>query len=933
MKNSLRNQMRFSSGCSRPLRPGEIFFQVALLVMLITSGSVANHVHAADAWFSVPIDKLEITAGQLKSPPRQYGIWGSLGRRGFHPRVVLDGPGEGLVGRKVGQPYFFGKYTEHPESSIVVRAESGRDVTGRLFFPKSDWQGMDFVRFRIPADQAQLQHRSDFLKVQQFHYEWLQRRRLPGNAWFRHRTREIAQLRGVPQETHGQPRMTFTTGEFYTGTRAISENLALDRLLDKPKLEPLTIDPHSLPGVTIKEFDWDKMTPDNKPVIDPLAKFLPHDQYAVFFHDFGRFMALIDEVAKNGIPFAESVSPSIQDNRTLKRYETQLCLSLGQAQRLLGPQVVKSVAITGSDLYLRDGSEVAVLFETPLPKVLQASIVAQQNLVLESTKDCERRSGTSGDLRWTGIVSPNDHISSWVVQADGVVLVTNSRQQIERFAGLQTGTEKSLAALGEYRHFRGRYQRDDAAETAFLMLTDATIRHWCSAAERIALTRRVHAGAMLAELTATHMDELVKGVTTPRALSSNFSIPEQGRLRLTADGVVDSRYGSLKHLTPVSQLEPHLVSKGEAKSYAEWVRNFQRNFRRNFDPIGVRLSLGNESLGMDMTVMPLQVNSSYAWLTRSIKQNRITPDAGDRHAENIFNFTAPASSFFSTIRFLVNDFDQELNASIGQTMSFYLDDSPIWRAFMENANDASVLIKNAGKIPAALRFDLVDPAAFPGLVNGIVKKASDNESVFHPHQYRGVTFYRLKSEDHVLGDVGNLLSYVVLPDDDEVHFSLNEQMIHAAIDRHLDRQKIRKSGQPVPVHGPAWLGESVGIQMRWPVGIHDLLIQSRAHNLAARSWENLHILNEWKKKYPTEDAVALHARVWNQRLVCPGGGAYSWNAEYQTYESSVFGHPAQPKFPDDVKGDRWIDRMQRGNFGLNVEEHGLRAIMLSGFHS
>ena len=62
-----------------------------------------------------------------------------------------------------------------------------------------------------------------------------------------------------------------------------------------------------------------------------------------------------------------------------------------------------------------------------------------------------------------------------------------------------------------------------------------------------------------------------------------------------------------------------------------------------------------------------------------------------------------------------------------------------------------------------------------------------------------------------------------------------------------------------------------------------------------RSWSNLPILNEWKRLFPNEDPVKVHERLWHVTLICPGGGKYVWNDQWHTMESTVYGHPGQPK--------------------------------------
>ena len=90
-----------------------------------------------------------------------------------------------------------------------------------------------------------------------------------------------------------------------------------------------------------------------------------------------------------------------------------------------------------------------------------------------------------------------------------------------------------------------------------------------------------------------------------------------------------------------------------------------------------------------------------------------------------------------------------------------------------------------------------------------------------------------------------------------------------------------------------------------------------------RAWANLPILNEWKRRYPDQDPLDLHARVWQVRLLDPAGGRYVWDAEFRTMASTVYGHPGRPNkgpaAPPLAAG------ILGANFGVTVEQQGLRA--------
>jgi hypothetical protein len=88
------------------------------------------------------------------------------------------------------------------------------------------------------------------------------------------------------------------------------------------------------------------------------------------------------------------------------------------------------------------------------------------------------------------------------------------------------------------------------------------------------------------------------------------------------------------------------------------------------------------------------------------------------------------------------------------------------------------------------------------------------------------------------------------------------------------------------------------------------------------AWANLPILNEWKRRFPTEDPVAVHRRVWDVELVCPGGGRYVWNDAWKSMESTVYGHPGEPK--DGPPAPAVLSTFDTGSFGLEFEPNGIR---------
>jgi hypothetical protein len=125
--------------------------------------------------------------------------------------------------------------------------------------------------------------------------------------------------------------------------------------------------------------------------------------------------------------------------------------------------------------------------------------------------------------------------------------------------------------------------------------------------------------------------------------------------------------------------------------------------------------------------------------------------------------------------------------------------------------------------------------------------------------------------------------------------TLSEQMMKRALDR---RNALARTPAPANPSVNPWLGTGLGLRIEQSFVpaiealFRDELGSAKQQRLA---WNNLPILNEWKRRYPGQDPVKVHEQFGHTTLVCPGGGSYVWNQQWQTMESTVYGSPAQPK--------------------------------------
>ena len=142
--------------------------------------------------------------------------------------------------------------------------------------------------------------------------------------------------------------------------------------------------------------------------LDPLASLIPSDQHALFFPSFEAMIQMADNADAHGTPVLQAMEPRAQSAMTRSRYETQLGLPMSRIARLIGPTLIDSVALTGSDPYLRTGSDVAIIFEAKNLITLLAMV--QSRVALAAQKHPQARP-VQGKMQ--GIRQPIGQAEKW----------------------------------------------------------------------------------------------------------------------------------------------------------------------------------------------------------------------------------------------------------------------------------------------------------------------------------------------------------------------------------------------------------------------------------------------------------------------------------------------------------------------------------------
>lgn len=778
-----------------------------------------------------------------------------------------------------------------PQGSILVamRLPDEKPLEGTLYLRDEEKPTeRKALKFSFDPSKSTEATQQNFDMVRKSHYARLAAGSLPGSAWFRHLAG------GVRMERNGSRIGFDTTFQLLSGSRALAENLALDRellLADGIAGEPVAID--GLKGITVSAIDWKGKIKEGEAKVDALSLLIPHDQHAYFAPSMKALYKLIGVIEKEGSPLMQSFDARSPYYNLPSRYQAQLGLDVPEIVATSMP--VDGVAVTGGDPFFPSGTDIAVVLASKSPDALLEAI----------SKMIEVKAKMKGATAHDGGFQTADRaFSSYVAKVGDAVVVSNSPVQLTRLKEVAEARVPSLGSLDEFKYFRQRYPADQE-ETGYLFLSDATIRRWSSPQVRIAASRRTRAAAALGEQVSRHIegkppvDEFAALLGKSEALGAT---------------VRSEVFNTLGFLTPISELELKTATPAEAAAYDNWRSGYENGWAKFFDPIAIRLRLKPDRRDLDLCVMPLTVDSDYRdWMavtgTRKPESGAMAAHAG---AQAFFSFAIdPESETFRKFGEFsarnLSGLKANSMAWVGDSLSVYLDDSFFWRAMQ--AGEARKFIQaNYLRIPVGVRIasrSSVQLALFLSAMRAYVNDSAPDLLNWEQRKHGDKSYIAVisKADDDVQGS----LFYAAL--NKALVLSLDEKVLQQAIDRESDGAVATKE------HLAAAANTS------FLKGTGDMFDITTVDHQRRESWAAIPILNEWHRLTPEKDPVQVHAERFQETIACPGGKGYRWNEAAGTMESVVFGHPGEPRGEEVPM--KLLAAFPRLQAGVTFEEDGL----------
>jgi hypothetical protein len=408
--------------------------------------------------------------------------------------------------------------------------------------------------------------------------------------------------------------------EITTGADAVAETLQLHRLLHPEARDrgERSIDIERVRAITVPEQPFEKMLAGRRPDVEPIARLTPRDNWYVHFKSIAKFIEAGDLLDEWGTNITRVYEVRSRDYRLRERYEKQLCLRSTVLAKTLGPALVKSLAVTGSDPYLREGTDITVIFQV----ADRALFLGAMDVYLKEAREAHRDQLREGKDEYRKVtiesfVTPLREVSLHRAVLDEYVVYSNSPAAIRRIIDTHQGLTTALAGSADFQYMRTVFPLGDREEEGFVFLSDAFIRRLVGPASRIKERRRLEALTSLQMLTnaalfhawetgklpADHGSALAGAGLKP----ADIAIPD-GKV-LTWDAkqqlAISDVFNTMHFATPLIELPIDKVTPQEEQEYSWFRDHYMKLWTGYFDPIAMRYTLDSKRIRAETHILPV----------------------------------------------------------------------------------------------------------------------------------------------------------------------------------------------------------------------------------------------------------------------------------------------------------------------------------------
>jgi hypothetical protein len=436
-----------------------------------------------------------------------------------------------------------------------------------------------------------------------------------------------------------------------TGSLAIQELLQQQTLGGRGRVGDLNIHISELSLPRLQSIDYAKLLEEKRtrdkidPKVHDSARLVPEDQYFLHFHSMKSAGELFDLTRDWGDSLLRLFTIHAQDNRVEEKFDEQLCLRRDGLTQLFAEGTISEFAITGSDPYVLEGTDVTFLFRLKKPDAFRKAADEWLAQTRQKHPDTQERAFNYRGHKVVARYTNDRLLSSFVSTHDDYVIYSNSHAAIRKIIDAATGKAPSLANALDYRYITTILPPAAAANAGYLYASEAFVKRLVGPEAKVAEKRRVQCFNNLVMLNNASLFYRLEYGKSPASLNdliqgrfvdpAKIVCPHGGAYAYDSKGdtCTCSLHNRLKYLTPNVELPVLKVASEEKEEYERYKTRYQAFWGTVFDPLAVRLTVGPR-VQLEVCVLPFANGSLYndlrAWVDakpQTFETQRIVPSA------------------------------------------------------------------------------------------------------------------------------------------------------------------------------------------------------------------------------------------------------------------------------------------------------------------
>jgi len=393
--------------------------------------------------------------------------------------------------------------------------------------------------------------------------------------------------------------------------------------------------PPDLPSLPYEALLAKKREQKLQPRPADIARLVPDDQYFLHFNSMDAASGALDLMAEWGDNLLRLFSPQARDHGLEEKLSTQLCLRrVGQA-RLFAEGAASELAVTGSDPFISQGSDVSILLKLRKPDALEQAAAEWLAQVKAGHPGVEEREFNYRSHKIRARYTIDRVVSSFVVRLGDYMVFSNSHRAIRKIVDTFTGFNPRLEAALDYRYLTTLLPPATEARSGYLFASEAYLRRLISPPFKISQKRRLQAFNTLVMINNASLFYRMENGTSPASLNdlvegkyidARYLVsPHGGAYSWDAQGdaATNSLYNRLRYLTPNVELTTLQVSAGEREEYERYKQHFGAFWRGTFTPMAIRLTMG-QNVKLE-TCVPAQEGSTVYQDVRGLASGKPLP--------------------------------------------------------------------------------------------------------------------------------------------------------------------------------------------------------------------------------------------------------------------------------------------------------------------